>query len=209
MKNNLKKINIILMAVLFFSTFLNVKNINIHAATNRKGYAVYRDGVSSGGAGLNDHAALMYESTTNGKTKPIIHAPGGSKTVQLDTWDSFMDKKNFLGVFSPKNCTITTTLGNSFVAKGRELIGKKYCLLDQIDYHSGTNKVESSQVTHIRCDGLIEYIYEYYGYKVGGSSTTWDITKNTSANKSAHSLNKITPRLQNQSLLNKDSVEKP
>lgn len=30
----------------------------------------------------------------------------------------------------------------------------------------------------MRCDGVVEYIYEWYSYRVFGNDTQWDVTKN-------------------------------
>ncbi len=199
-------LNIILLLVLLMSIILNINHIEVGAATSWKGYAVYRDGVFNT---YDYHAAMMVEDTRVNKSKPIIHAVGYFSPVRLDTWSEFMGGKNFVGICKPKNCTINSTLANSFVSKARELNGISYTVLDQIDYHSGTSKVTPSQITDLRCDGVIEYVYEYYGYRVGGSDANWDITKNTSANKTQHSGLRITPKEQCNYWLTKVSTNLP
>ena len=51
-----------------------------------------------------------------------------------------------------------------------------------------------SIITKTRCDGVIEYTYEYFGYKVGGGNTYWNISINNSTNFNAHSGINITPK---------------
>ena len=67
--------------------------------------------------------------------------------------------------------------------------------------------VEPSRITALRCDGVIEYVYEYYGYKVGGSSNNWNISIDNSSNYAAHNLYNITPKIQNESLLTRVTTQ--
>lgn len=165
-----------------------------------KGYAIYRDGVM---LGVNDHAGLMDENNLRCYL-PIIHAPGPNQTVEWGTFDEFLSGNSFLGVYSPKNCAMNEATRDSFVAKARELRGISYTFLKQIYYNAGENTwVLPENITDLRCDGVVEYVYEWYGYRVGGGDTTWDITRNSSENLKAHSNWKITPRIQNQSLLDR------
>ncbi len=39
----------------------------------------------------------------------------------------------------------------------------------------------------MRCDGVVEYIYEWYGYRVYGSNDYWDVTEHSAKIKDHHS----------------------
>lgn len=46
------------------------------------------------------------------------------------------------------------------------------------------------------CDGVVEYIYEWYGYRVFGNDTQWDVTKNDIWIRDQHSGTLTTPKKQ-------------
>lgn len=163
-----------------------------------KGYAVYRDGVLGN---INDHAALMDEDNIS-HAMPVIQATGYGETVNWVSWDKFLGEQTYLGLFKPYGCTITSARADSFIAKARELRGISYNVLDQIVYSAGDSTwVRPEHISHLRCDGVVEYTYEWYGWRVGGPDDEWDITRNLTANYWEHSGIAITPRLQNEELL--------
>lgn len=197
-KNLLSLVNLSLVLMLFLAVLVQVGVTEARAAGTWKGYAVYRDGVVFN---INDHAGLMDENNIN-ISLPIIHAVGYGKDVKWDTWNNFLNGNNYLGLYKPKNCTISQTLANSFISKARELRGISYNVLDQIVYFAGNSTwVKPEHISHLRCDGVVEYTYEWYGYRVGGPDGEWDITENTIANFWEHSGFFITPRKQHESLL--------
>lgn len=203
-----KKINIMnfaLMCILICSFVFNIVSF-ADSDPAWKGYAVYRDGVAGN---LNDHAALMDENSMD-YSRPIIHAVGSGSPVDWDSWEDFLAGNTYLGIFKPKNCTINTTLGNSFISKARELRGISYNVLDQIVYSAGDSYwVWPEHISHLRCDGVVEYVYEWYDYRVGGPDNEWNITRNLVANYWEHSGFFITPRKQHQELLTRVSTGLP
>lgn len=75
-------------------------------------------------------------------------------------------------------------------------------LVNQIAYSAGSSTyVLPEHITQLRCDGVVEYTYEWYGWRVGGSNTAWDITRNSTQNYNEHTGTRITPRKQRQELL--------
>ena len=202
----ISKLNKILVVIFAFS-IVSSSNSLIQAASNWKGYAVYRDGVFFN---LNDHAALM-DTENISIYLPIIHAVGSNGTVKFDHWSNFLGNNNYLGIYRPKNVSMTSTIQNSFVAKARELRGISYTVLDQIFYYIPETKmwVYPENITKLRCDGVVEYVYEWYGYRVGGADGKWDITRNLRANYFEHSGFNITPRKQRSGLLTKVSSGLP
>jgi len=202
----IKAVNIFLSVILVFSIFVQIGNISAYASSAWKGYAVYRDGVVGN---LNDHAALM-DTNSISEYKPILHAVGYGDVVKWDTWDNFLDGNNYLGIFRPNNCTISSTLADSFISKARELRGISYNVLDQIVYSAGDSTwVLPEHISNLRCDGVVEYVYEWYGYRVGGPDGEWDITRNLTANYWEHSGFFITPRKQHEELLTFVSSSEP
>lgn len=75
-----------------------------------------------------------------------------------------------------------------------------YTALQQIKYSTigadVTTKASPSLITHIRCDGVIEYCYEYNDIRVYGNDANWDISINRTANVNAHYGTAITPQKQ-------------
>lgn len=206
----IKSINIALVVILILSIIAPLQSVFAYTdGSEWKGYAIYRDGISGGNLNVNDHAGLMDEKNKN-VYKPVLHAPGYGSNVEWGTWDEFINGKNYLGIFRPKNITITETKANSFVAKARELRGISYNVLDQIVYSAGSNDyVRPEHISHLRCDGVVEYTYEWYNHRVGGGNNSWDISVNELDNYWAHSGFEITPRKQNQELLYKVSSTWP
>ncbi len=98
---------------------------------------------------------------------------------------------------------MTSTDKTSFRNKAADLVGISYSALMQMDYYTigDGSKIEPSQITTLRCDGVVEYVYEYYGYKVGGGTSNWDISLNLAANYLAHTGSSVTPSMQYSSLL--------
>lgn len=206
----IKTINIFLVIVLFLSVFAPLQSVFAYTTdTEWKGYAIYRDGISGGNLNVNDHAGLMDEKNKN-VSSPVLHAPGYGSDVRWDTWDNFIAGEGYIGIFKPKNVTITAAKANSFVSKSRELRGIAYNVLDQIVYSAGSNShVLPEHISHLRCDGVVEYTYEWYNHRVGGGDNSWDISVNETDNYWAHSGFGITPRKQNRELLYKVSSGLP
>ena len=182
---------------------------SISSLSSYIGYAVYRDGVG-GVVNLNHHAAIMnllkanqtspLEDLTN---KVVIHAPGSPLNVKLGSWNEFLSGHDFVAVCRPFSCSMTTTNMYAFKGKAMTLIGISYYLLGQIKYTylNDGSTIQPSIITNIRCDGVVEYVYEYYGYRVGGSDSYWNISINSLGNKNEHSSFNITPKKQNENLL--------
>lgn len=204
MKNNriLTVLNWTLFGLLLVVLSCRVGTSRAYAAGNWRGYAVYRDGVV---LNVDDHAAIMDKKNISA-TRPVLHSGGYNGVVQRGTWEAFMggsgSKNKYLGLYKPDNCYITQRTGDLIVAKARELLGTRYALLTQINYSAGSNTwVRPENILGLRCDGVVEYVYEWFGWKVGGSDSNWDISRNKAANFLQHSGFSITPRKQHEKLL--------
>lgn len=65
--------------------------------------------------------------------------------------------------------------------------------------YSATNTgrtVQPEDIATIRCDGFVEYSYEYNGIRIGGGSSDWNVCIDKDANFNAHSGFAITPKKQ-------------
>jgi hypothetical protein len=192
MKTILKK----MIFFIFFSLFsLVMINAHAYAASGFQGYAIYRDGVFFN---YTWHAGMMdgpyYDSYL-----PVLHAPGSGSYVKWDTWNNFMKGNNFKGVYRPKRQP-SSSERDRFVALGRKLRSEHipYTLIYQVNYNTKTSGtwVDAEEITQMRCDGVVEYIYEWYGFRVYGHDQYWDVTKNSAINRDHHSLNLVTPKSQ-------------
>lgn len=171
------------------------------AATGNKGYAVYRDGVFFG---YTWHAGLMRVAHKGSSDKPLIMAPGGEKNVIRDTWSHFLDGNSYKGTYRPKRAP-NSAQRDLFVYTAQQLVDDKipYSLYYQLNYpvNDVGYYVEPSEIKGIRCDGVIEYVFEWYSFHVYGGATYWDITKASSTRKDFHSGIQITPKSQAKSYL--------
>lgn len=179
-----------------------------YAVTGSQGYAVYRDGVFGN---YTWHAAIMSLPHWNTGSLPIIHHPG-TGWVGYGTWSEFKSGKVYQGAYRPK-ATPTSANRDSFLSMARRLVDERipYNVLYQAYYNTSTagTWVDPGEITSMRCDGVIEYIYEWYGFRVYGKATQWDVTKASSAIREHHSGSLITPKSQAQSYLTKVTSSLP
>ena len=93
-----------------------------------------------------------------------------------------------------------------------------YTVTKQLDatLQPGATKIQPTDVTSVRCDGFVEYCYEYYGYRIYGDDDHWDITKSDAANVEEHAGNpllaqNVSPKKQAQNYMIKigDNVPNP
>ncbi len=151
---------------------------------------------------LQYHAGLM-GSYTRSELNPVIHIAGSNHYVQYDSWGSFINGESYMGIRKPAGCSMSATMRTAFVSKAEELIGLPYTFVNQIYYDltSSNTRVVPSMISNIRCDGVVEYVYEWYSYRVGGPDNYWNITYNATANLNAHAGMNITPKKQCDNLL--------
>lgn len=174
----------------------------VNSLSSYRGYAVYRDGV----IGLNHHAALMhYNKITGGSNysnypnaNDVIQATGNGYTVDKESWLTFLNGNSFVAACRPNSASMGNTDIVHFIYKATQLIGIPYDVNYQVNYQilNDNSKVETSQITTLRCDGVVEYVYEYYGYKVFFDDNYWDVTVNNQAIRNLHSGAYVTPGTQ-------------
>ena len=70
--------------------------------------------------------------------------------------------------------------------------------------YSATNTgrtIQPEDIATIRCDGVVEYSYEYNGLRIGGGNSDWNISIDKDANFNAHTGAAITPKKQTESYM--------
>jgi hypothetical protein len=160
-----------------------------------EGFAVYRDGVIP--ANLQWHAGLMDDRYIGYTDAPVVHTPGSAGT-QFASWSAFLNENNtFVGVYKPWG-NVTTSQWDLFKAMGRNLAWRHipYSADRQLYYATygvGT-WVDYNEIKGIRCDGVVEYVYEWYGFRVFGSDTNWDITRASESSQLGHGGFNIGPK---------------
>jgi len=167
--------------VLLFSTGVE----QTKAAGGYQGYAVYRDNVLYG---YTWHAGIMYQKYAS-DYQPVVQAPGPGSVVKHDTWSGFLTGDKFMGVYRP-NADPSSAQRDLFVVMARNMAtyNISYTIYNPISVSPATGTyVKPGDIYDIRCDGVVEYIYEYYGFRVYGSNSGWNISYNSAANRSAHS----------------------
>ena len=178
-----------------------------NAATGWQGYAVYRDGVGSAGVNIDWHTAIMDKAAST-DVRPVVHAIGPGNNVTIDTWASFMGGNNtFMGYGRPRSTNMTSAQRDAVTATARQMAADfiGYTALLQLNYpDSNPNSkpyVQVSDILSARCDGVVEYCYEYNNIRVYGGDTKWDISKWNIVNRDWHSHVLITPKSQAQNYM--------
>lgn len=172
-------LKVLMMAILALSL-----SSQAMAASVVQGYAVHRDGAFFG---TTWHAGIMDQPSASA-SKPVTHIGGTN------------------GDYRPKS-GISSVGRDNVVAQARKLTTENigYTAFAQIAYdpNSTNTWVSPSMVYSIRCDRVVEYCFEYCGYRIYGSDSRWDISRVSQANLDEHSVNYITPKSQAQSYMTK------
>lgn len=199
-----------ILSVLSVCALLLAISIPSQAATGYQGYAVYRNGV----AVIEWHAGLMDKASIE-DIYPVIHIGGQGQQVSYAWWHEFTDgtedypysNNSFMGYYRPVSQNPTSAQRDAVVATARQLASNfiDYTVLMQMAYDemSSTTKtyVQPSDIDAMRCDGVVEYCYEYNGIKIYGGSTYWNIAKWGFDYKNEHIAANVTPRTQAQNCM--------
>ncbi len=205
------------MACVAIFIMLITNQTTVLAAVGSEGYAVYRDGVLNG---LNWHTGIMYDRTRTYSSLPVIQASGSGYYVSYVRWShtslvSFMDGQNYIGSYVPKGGISSAGRDQvKYVANrlANDLIS--YKSMGQLAFNQnilGTKTyITYEDITHMRCDGVVEYCYEFNGYRVYGDDTKWNISKANINNYNHHDVAlQINPQVQANSYMTKVSSVLP
>ena len=172
---------------------------SVKAESDYTGYAVYRDLAPPMGWVSGDwHSGLLVEKNKN-VSQPIIHVSGLTDVLKYSSWSGFVDGGDFDGVYRP-NQTLTASDKQSIAALARELetYDIDYILTHQMraTVWPDASKIEPEDIVELRCDGFVEYCYEYNGIRIFGDDEHWDISAASAENIAHHSISNVTPKIQ-------------
>lgn len=161
--------------LLVFSLLL--ANVVPAFAVNHYGDAVYRDGVLDN---LTWHAAINNYSTVGSY---VIEAFGKNGIVQRSSWATFTGSGAYNYQGPPQYRTgMTDSDLNNVVNTARLLADRANIPYSTIDLMQGSvvgNYIVPNNVSYLRCDGLVEYAYEWNGvncYVSLDKNGNWDIS---------------------------------
>lgn len=184
-----------------------------------KGYAIY---CTLPVASFDWHAALMDKPYIT-DSSPTIHMGSSAAhgiSIQWCTFDKFLSGQTYTGIYRPQK-PLTDADKGRVISLARQLLEQgdiSYTVTKQLDatLQPGATKIQPTDVTSVRCDGFVEYCYEYYGYRIYGDDDHWDITKSDAANVEEHAGNpllaqNVSPKKQAQNYMIKigDNVPNP
>jgi hypothetical protein len=181
----------IIVGILFTMSF-----VCVNAATGYKGYAVYREG---SGINVAGHAGLMDEAY-NTDNLPVLDITEERGDVDWASWSEFLNGKTFWGYYRP-NVNPSSSTRDNFVQTGRALRNENisYNLIYQVWWTSASGTfVDPNEISSIRCDGVVEFVYEYRAYKVYyydniWGNEKWDVSEASTFIRDHHDILHITP----------------
>lgn len=182
-----KAVSIAIVICLLFT--FNIAN----AASGHQGYAAYRDGVL---AGLEWHAGVI---TSTNDSQFIHHS--GSGVVSNTDLNGFLNGNNFKGAYYKSGLSSSTYdsvmyMSDRLVDEG-DITYEAFYLMK----HDGQNStwIFPENITKTRCDGVVEYCYEFYGVTIMSPYEGYQSWPDISSIKDCykhHSLNLLTPHIQ-------------
>ncbi len=157
-----------------------------------KGFAIYCNLPTN--TNLDWHAGLMDEPYAT-SSLPVIHVNSMlSPVVNWSSFDDFLSNNTFQGVYRPKKAMTDYDRG-LVIALARQLKDEDigYILTAQMQATAlpTESKITPDKIQNLRCDGLVEYCYEYYGYRIFGNDQYWDISKSDGNNIMHHAGNPL------------------
>lgn len=102
----------------------------------------------------------------------VYEIRGPYTEIQLSSWEVFLDSKTYLGAFINPTMTSTdrTNILNTAAAMDADP-DITYTALCQVDYDMFPGDyIEVSEISDIRCDGVVEYAYEWNNVWIWGKS---------------------------------------
>lgn len=156
---------------------LSSNSAAVITATGNQGYAVYRNGA---GMNVDEHAGLAIASYT---TNPCVIEMASTQQMRKSTWAQFMgglSLDDYYGVYKPSG-GVSSAGRDLTIAAANALYNAdpNYVLFAQLGYPAslfGNPRLYAYQVVATRCDGVVEFSYEYNDYKVYGTNSYWNIS---------------------------------
>ena len=169
------------------------------SSSNWDGYAVYRDGVTSVGIEINWHAGIVVQSDSNSTSgiRSIAHHPGDDDTAYT-TYSAFVGNNDFMGAY---RTTSDTDIRDEIVATAKDMvhdaIGYNFFSLIKHNQTNQSGTIAVSNLTHVRCDGFVEFAYELNDEIIRGANIT---TYMGAEADNVRAINQFTPEHQARSM---------
>ena len=166
---------------------VSIVSVQPRSTSNRIGHAIYRDGVvfDQWHTGIVAHASgpeYFVPGSEEEDNQWVVHARGSGKTTGYDTFDTFMRNKQdeyqgYVGERYMSTMTLSDHHNVFFVADDMATEAIPYTFLNMISVSIlAPGQLEVSDIEKIRCDGFVEFAYEYNGIELQASSVYWDIS---------------------------------
>ena len=208
------------LIILFVGISLTQKANAENLVSDARCYSI----LSSGGLGFG-HAGFMFKAdfySNSGieQTNAVSHVNSYSNPVNHGTRSTFLNGNSFLGYYAPKaqmsNATRdgvrATMVMLKYLSDCNEIT---YRASGQIDYHGSTVRlfpgytasvsvIEPENITRLRCDGYVEYCYEYNNVRISGTNSTWNIAIDDENTQNWHNqiLTGLSPKIQAYTYMN-------
>lgn len=163
MKQLISKKVFIIVFTLFFLLSANSANAFVG------GNATYREGgfITVG----NNHAGLYHG--VDGGTHKVYEIQGIFDKVELNDLTVFVDGKTFYGYF--ENPSMSSSARSNILATAAALVTNQvgYTAFNQLSYNNTNSAgyIQPGHINNIRCDGVVEYSYEYNDVWVWGKAS--------------------------------------
>ena len=183
-------------------------------ANGAGGYAVYRDGVEIiGSVVTNWHTAIVTAGI--GSSGTYAEASGIGQTTGLVSYNSFLNGNTFKGYYKPSSVSSYSGQRDSVVSTAKTVANLHipYVAVECITYNSipaGQTHYKPANIKAIRCDGFVEYCFEYNGIRVYGpiSGNAWDISLNDAYAQDVHNgVAAITPKSQAENYMDRVNLD--
>lgn len=159
--------------IFLYISILVFANVTPAFATDHTGDAVYKDGTLGG---LTWHAAINDQSITGVE---VIQAPGLFNVVQYAPWSSFVGSNTYQGPPQYKY-GMTANDSQNVINVARLLANKNNIIYTGIDMMHGFSTgtyIYPDNVKALRCDGVVEYCFEWYNFPImSPGAGMWDIS---------------------------------
>lgn len=171
------------------------------------GYAAYRDGVDIALGYQNWHGAIIVSRV--GDSQSYAQATGLGYTTEKVTYNGFLGNGTPQGYYRPASTSISSDQRSAVAQTASDLATLRipYISLSCISFYSVPSSRISyrpTDIKYIRCDGLVEYSFEYNNIRVcgPGSNRMWDISSTSVDAQDWHSgVAAITPKSQAQTYM--------
>ena len=174
----------------------------------KEGFAVYRDGVTLFELYnvFNEwHTGILIEDPGPSINSRIVyHSPGPSQSSQNGTWSQFLAGHSYKGdgCFAFANPNYYYYIIGKSVELGNIPYVSYPCnpqLTTKSSSYVTNYQIKPTDIATLRCDGLVEYVFEFYGFGLCVSGSYQDITKwqGNGLNISSHTFtNGVKPSMQ-------------